>query len=369
MKKAHNDDKNENINKLLNELYYSLSSPAAYSGKNRLIKEAEKQGLTHQDVDHWLSTQLAYTLHKPVKKSFKTRPVVVYDIDEQWQADLVDMSKLAKRNTGYKYLLVCIDVLSKYAWIEPLKTKTSKELKEVLQKVFLTDNRQPKLLQTDKGTEFLNTLVKNMLKHRNIKLFTTNSERKASVVERLNRTMKKIMYQYFTRHNTWKYIDVLPDLVNKYNSSYHRSIKMSPKDVNNSNVPLVWINLYEGRIQPISKENKRELIVGDTVRISLERTTFHKAYKQGWTEEIFIITHKLLGNPLTYKLKDQADESIKGVFYVDELQKIVEPSTYRIEKIIRKKKSSNGKLVYLVKWRGYSDKFNSFVTAEDIEKL
>ena len=120
--------------------------------------------------------------------------------------------------------------------IEPLKTKTSKELKEALLKVFLTNNRQPKLFQTDKGTEFLNTLVKSMLKHRNIKLFTTNSERKASVVERLNRTMKKIMYQYFTHHNTWKYIDILPDLVNKYNSSYHRSIKMKPKDVNSSNV-------------------------------------------------------------------------------------------------------------------------------------
>ena len=81
--------------------------------------------------------------------------------------DLVDMSKLDRHNSGYKFLLVCIDVLSKHAWIEPLKTKTAKELKEALQKVFLLNNRQPKQFKT----EFLNTLVKNMLKHRNIKLF------------------------------------------------------------------------------------------------------------------------------------------------------------------------------------------------------
>ena len=167
---------------LLNDLYYSLSSLAAYVGRNRLYKEAKKkkEDLTRENVDRWLSKQLSYMLHKPVRKTFKTRHVIVYDIDEQWQADLVDMSKLAQHNSGYKFLLVCIDVLSKHAWIEPLKTKTAKELKESLQKVFLLNNRQPKLFQTDKGTEFLNTLVKYMLKHRNIKLFTTNSERKAS---------------------------------------------------------------------------------------------------------------------------------------------------------------------------------------------
>ena len=115
--------------------------------------------------------------------------VVIYDIDEQWQSDLGDMSKLAQHNSGYKFILVCIDVLSKHAWIEPLKTKSAKESQKRYRKSFLLNNRQPKLFKTDKGTEFLNILVKNMLKERKIKLFTTNSERKASVLERLNRTI------------------------------------------------------------------------------------------------------------------------------------------------------------------------------------
>ena len=239
----------QNFEKVLERLYYNLNSPSSFGGEEKLLKAAKElnDNVTRDDVQRWLSKQITYTLHRPVRLKFQTRRVIVYDIDEQWQMDLVDLSKLSKYNSGYKYLLVCIDVLSKFAWIEPLKTKTAGELKEAIQKVFLHDNRQPLMIQTDKGTEFLNSLVKNMLKEKNIKLFTTNSERKASVVERLNRTIKSIMFKYFTKNSTRKYIDVLSDLVRRYNYSYHRSIKMRPIDVNKGNVPHVWINLYESK--------------------------------------------------------------------------------------------------------------------------
>ena len=61
--------------------------------------------ITKGEVKDWLKKQLTYTLHHPVAKSYETRPVLVYHIDEQWQADLVDLSKLAKYNGGYKFLL------------------------------------------------------------------------------------------------------------------------------------------------------------------------------------------------------------------------------------------------------------------------
>jgi len=81
------------------------------------------------------------------------------------------------------------------------------ELKDVIQDIFNKDKRKPLVLQTDKGTEFLNMKVKSLLQQRGIKLFTTNSERKASVVERLNRTLKGLMFKYLTKNNTRKYID------------------------------------------------------------------------------------------------------------------------------------------------------------------
>ena len=367
MKKTKTRVKNSgrNYDEMFERLYYNLNSPVSFGGREKLFKEANRlnENISREDVQNWLRKQVTYTLHRPVQLKFQTRPVLVYDIDEQWQMDLVDLSKLSKYNSGYKYLLVCIDILSKFAWIEPLKTKTSSELKEAIQKVFLKDGRQPLMIQTDKGTEFLNSLVKNMLKEKKIKLFTTNSERKASVVERLNRTMKSIMFKYFTQKSTRKYIDVLPDLVRRYNTSFHRSIKMRPVDVNKSNVPQVWINLYEDK--PV--KSKKRLSIGDFVRISIETLPFQKRYQEIWTEEIFIITHYVEGNPTVYKLEDQGGEPIKGTFYYEELQKVIEPSAYRIERIIRKKRTTDGKLIYYVKWKGYPEKFNSYVPAEDLQ--
>ena len=146
---------------------------------------------------------------------------------------------------------------------------------------------------------------------------------------------------------------------------------MKPVDVDKQNEPIVWINLYEGRLFPrkVPKDkHTQNLSVGDPVRISIERGPFKKGYLEGWSEEIFYIKHKLNGMPQVYKLKDQADENKNGVFYAQELQKVIEPETYRIEKVIRKKRDRNGNILYYVKWKGYPDKFNSFVTAEDLQK-
>ena len=110
---------------------------------------------------------------------------------------------------------------------------------------------------------------------------------------------------------------------------------MKPVDVNRGNASKVWINLYEKKLQKPKKE-QNGIKIGDTVRISIERLPFQKRYEEIWTEEIFIITHKIVGKPTVYKLKDQANESIKGTFYFDELQKVSEPSTYRIERVIER---------------------------------
>ena len=353
------------MNELLNKLYYSLDSPVAFTGKEKLFREARKQikELKPYDVEKWLRSQPTYTLHKSARLNFKTRRVIVYDMDEQWQMDLVDLTKLSRYNSGFKYILVCIDIFSKYAWVVPLKTKSASELENAIQTIFDKDQRQPQVLQTDKGTEFLNVKVKSLLHRRGIKLFTTNSERKASVVERLNRTLKGLMFKYFTKNDTRKYIDVLNELITKYNNSYHRSIKMKPNKVTPANSPRVWLNLYE---KGWNRRDKINLRVGDKVRISIEKTTFQKRYDQLWTEEIFTISHVIDSNPIVYKIEDYSKEPIKGTFYKEELQKVHEPETYNIEKIIRKKRNADGTVSCLVKWRGYPEKFNSYVLEKDL---
>ena len=104
--------------------------------------------------------------------------------------------------------------------------------------------------------------------------------------------------------------------------------------------------------------------------LAIERLPFRKGYLPTWTEEIFkihnIVKPATAKGPTTYKVSDQEGEHINGTFYESELQKVTEPASYRIEKVIRKKKSKDGKTYVLVKWSGYPEKFNSYVLAEDL---
>ena len=170
--------------------YYNVVAPASYGG----LSKFKPKGYTKKEVREWLQSQDTYTLHKPTRRRFPRRQVVVYGIDHQWQADLEDLAKLSSYNKGFKYLLTCIDVLSRYAWVVPLKDKTGKTLKDAFQFIFKS-GRRPIRLQTDKGTEFTNRVFQKFLKEHDVHFFTTyNEETKVSIVERFNRTLKTKMW-------------------------------------------------------------------------------------------------------------------------------------------------------------------------------
>ena len=123
---------------------------------------------------------------------------------------------------GYKYIRTVIDVFSKYGWSVPLETKTGKEVGLAFWKLFLA-NTAPSRLWTDKGTGFYNQQLNAVLAANNVTLYS-------SIMERWNRTMKNIMWNYFAANNTQQYIDVLPSMVEKYNNTYHLSNKLTLSD-------------------------------------------------------------------------------------------------------------------------------------------
>jgi len=222
------------------------------------------------------------------------------------------------------------------------------------------------MVQSDKGTEFLNSTFQSMLRRRDIKFYTSeNEDIKAAVVERFNRTLKTKMYRYFTAKNTRRYVDVLPDLLHSYNNTFHRSIGMSPAEVNDSNEELVRARLYPSK--PKSYEWKYD--VGDRVRITVRRRPFAKGYLGRWSREIFEIDARLPTVPVTYRLKDLAGDLIKGKFYEPEVQKVIkgDDEQFDVEKIIKTRRRA-GKIEYLVKWLGYPDKFNSWTDALQAKK-
>ncbi len=298
-------------------------------------------------------------MHKPVRKNYPRNNVLAIGTDEIHQLDLVDVSNISEYNNGNRFLLTCIDVFSKFAWVVPLKNKTGQTLVAAYKKVLSRGNRKPIMIHSDKGSEFTNKLFQRYLKDKNIKFYTTNSEVKASIVERFNRSLKTRMWKYFTHKNSLKYLDILQSLVKGYNRSYHRSIRMKPIEVNGETESAVWKTLY-AQSEPSSKF-KFEL--GDKVRKSKQRLTFEKSYLPGWSEEIFTVVKRSNRQFRPwYKLIDYNNEQIQGSFYEQELQKINKSDDiYRVEKVIRKRRK-NGKTEYLVKWLGYPSSFNSWVT-------
>ena len=351
------------VEQLLKQLYFDLDSPIAYTSRANVFKEAKKRipSLSRKAVDHWFDKQLAPTLHKPAQYRFKRNKTIIKGVGEQFQSDLCDMSNIKKFNDNYTFLLTCIDCFSRYAWVKPVKNKTGPEIARVLAEIFA--EKKCKRLQTDKGKEYLNKHVRQLLNKYNTELWVSENEVKAAMVERFNRTMKTRMYKYFTAHNTRRYVEVLPQLVLGYNNTTHSSIGMPPSSVTRSNTGLVRQTLY-GSSRP-GKNYK--YLVGTHVRISKAKRVFKKGYLPNWTEEIFLIhaRNNKLGTEPVYRLQSLNGEDIKGTFYEKELQRVQLPAEFRVERVLRKKKQGK-KTTYLVKWLGWGDDFNSWVPEEDL---
>ena len=277
----------------------------------------------------------------------------VKGIDKIWAADLIEMRPFAKFNNGVNYLLAVIDIFSKYAWLAPLENKKGESVANALQGIFRTSGRKPNKMWVDDGKEFWNKNVRPL-----VDLYSTKNEEKSCVVERLNRTLKEAMWKYFSANNTYKYIDILENFVNKYNNNFHESIKMTPVEASKKkNETIVWRNLY-GDMKLASDEPK--YAVGDKVRITKKKKHFEKGYTPNWTEEIFTISKIQHTDPITYKIIDYNNDRIDGTFYEQELQKSTQ-EVFRIEEIIKKKGNKS-----LVKWKGYSDEFNSWIDNTDL---
>src|SRR5437867_9488072 len=138
---------------LLKKLYFNPIT--GFAGAHNLFEAAKKvePSLSYAYVKKWLAQQPTYTLHKYARRNYKRNKTLVSDIDEQWQLDLVDVSSLSKYNGGNKYLLTCIDILSKFAWCEPVKNKTGPTILKAFENI-LNSNRKPQKIQTDAGNEF-----------------------------------------------------------------------------------------------------------------------------------------------------------------------------------------------------------------------
>ena len=249
------------------------------------------------------------------------------------------MQLLSKYNKGIRFLLCVIDIFSKYAWVVPLKDKKGVSIATAFQSILKQSNRKPNKIWVDKGSEFYNTSFKKWLQDNDIVMYSTNNEGKSVVAERFIRTLKSKIYKHMTSVSKNVYTDKLDDTVDKYNNTYHTTIKMKPINVKD--------NTYINTTKEINNKVPK-LKVGDRVRISKYKNIFAKGYTPNWSEEVFVIKKVNVINDLN-------GEEITGTFYEKELQK-TNQGEFRIEKVIKRK----GDKIY-VKWKGYNNSFNSWI--------
>lgn len=349
----------------ISSLYYDPQKPGGFSGAANFIKSNKQLLKDSTIVRDWLSGQEAYTLHKPARKRFRRRQTLVGGINEQFQADLIDMQQYANSNNGAKYLLTVIDVFSKYAWVKPITSKHGENVAGKLREVL--NERKCRVLQTDKGTEFLNAKVRKLLQNKRVHHFTTeNEDTKATVVERFNRTINTKLHKWFTKSRSYRYIDVLQKFVAGYNRTKHRSTGMPPELISKENEEDVWLKLYP----PMFPGNKVKFKfkTGDMVRISRKHKAFDKGYLPNWSKEIFEIQQQLRTSPITYRIQDYNKDTIEGTFYEPELQKVISSDIYEIESILQEK-YINRKPHLLVKWKGYPASMNSWIPKKELVDL
>ena len=342
------------------QIYYNPRKAGSFGGAHALWKEV---GGTLKEAKTWLQTQDAYTLHKPIRKRFPRNRIRVAGIDDQWEADLIDVQKLSVENKSYKYILTVIDSLSKFAWAVPIMDKTGGSLVTAFKIIF--KQRLPRKLRTDKGKEFLNYKVQNLLKQKGIIYFTSNNETKAAIVERFNRTLRAKMWRYFTATKQQKYHDILPDIMHSYNNNIHSTIGMKPSDVNEHNAETVWRKVYN-YTAPKQKYKNPKFKIDDHVRISKAKGTFEKGYKTNWIKEVFVIKKVLRKEKPEYIVQDLVGEDIVGKFLDIELQ-LVPKGDFEVSKIVKHKGAGKAAEV-LVQWKGYPETLKTWIPLKELKQ-
>ena len=307
----------DHVLKDVKKAYETVGHPASFSGPQRLRRELLKSEgirLTDKQARDFVIGQNTYTLHRPARVNYVRNRVFVSRPYNEWQSDLVDMSNLSRFNSGFRWLLTVIDCFSKRAHVRAIKDKSASSVAEAFDDVLKQSEHAPRSLQTDKGREYYNAIFKDLMEKYNIRHFSTNSAKKASIVERFNKTLKTRMYSYFTHANTNRWIDVLDTLVSGYNDTFHSSIKMTPNEVTTEPkiVARVFENLYGALNTRKKKRKKPSFAIGDHVRLSKVKAVFDKSYTPNWTTEIFTVRSIIPRDPYVYEVQDIDGEPILG---------------------------------------------------------
>ena len=257
------------------------------------------------------------------KKIFPRRRVIARFPFDVWMADLIVYSQryIKRANSNYAYILLLVDCFTKKVWAVPMKFKTSKWTADALDSVLKTLDEPPINLVTDRGLEFYNSHVQQVLQSYGINHYSTptRTKMKASMAERAIRTFKTKLQRYFDDKKTFNWRKVINQFVDNYNQTPHASHGLAPQAVNEENRDQVYKKLYPDKtLTTVCK-----LKINDKVRILKEKDQFEKGYTKSWSDEIYKIIKILQSNKVCwYHLAELNGTKLPGIYYYYQLNKV-----------------------------------------------
>ena len=291
------------LNDALNKLYEDIKSAPSFSAK----------------IQAYLKSNVVHSTHRRiVKKIFPRRKIISRFPFDFFMADLIEYPQLKHQNGNYKYILVIIDCFTRKVWAVPMKEKSARWTADAFESVFKHFDQPPVHIITDRGLEFYNSEVKKIFTNYGINHFSTPTKTlwKASMVERVIRTLKGRIQKYFETNNTKRWKDVFEQMVDNYNSTPHAAHGFAPKDINSENKDEVRNKLYP--LESIKADCR--LKIGDRVRTIISKNLqFEKGYTRNWSTQIFIISDIRQSNVCWYYLKTLDNTPVKGIWYYYQL--------------------------------------------------
>ena len=296
-------DKDVSLNDALNKLYNDISSAPSFSAK----------------IEAYLRSNVVHSKHRRIiKKKFPRRKVISRFPFDLFMADLIEYPQLRFQNSNYRFILVVIDCFTRKIWAVPMKFKTAQWTADAFESIFKTFDKFPVHIVTDRGLEFYNSQVQKVFLNYGINHYSisTKSKWKASMVERVIRTLKTRLQRYFTKNKTKKWKDVLEQFVSNYNATPHSAHGLPPQDVSHENQKDVYKRLYPN----LTVRTDCRLKIGDKVRKIIDKDLFEKGYTANWSDEIYKIKEIRQSNGVCwYYLVSLDEKPVDGIWYYYQL--------------------------------------------------
>ena len=364
----------------LRGIFYDPSHPASYGNARDLHRQARRDDLpyTLEEIRDWLSGEETYTLFRPSKIKADTPRVIVSEAHYQYDSDTINMSKYTKANSKYAYIVIIIDIFTRFVWLHPLFTLKGSEMAPILREQFRST--KPSVLRTDGGSEYVNSDVKRLLTRMGIRHWIVrNTTTKANYAERAILSLKKRITKHLYTNQTERWIDILGDVARAYNNNRHRSIGMTPAQALTADKVHLWQVQYgpkkrKKRKQALKAPSKPTTIfkfkVNDVVRVVGYKHVFRRAYQEQNTQELYKVGVSSQSNKAQYELKTWDNQPVLGRFYNEELVKVKvsDDTVYKIEKIVSRK-TRNKQKGYIVRWLGWPARYDSWVSETELKDI